>query len=135
MFPVHLTYSINKGIIIHVFYRPWHQYCIIWLMDMRQNISSGVSKTFFLPFNIKVEYTSAIIFFWDITKKTKKDSIIVLRNGKHPLQMIYFVIIPLIKLCVCYYKFGTGLIIVLQFAVHVYLITILKWSFQSRRIA
>ena len=35
-------------------------------------------------------------------KKTKKDSIIVLRNGIHILHMIYFLISLLIELCVCY---------------------------------
>ena len=41
---------------------------------------------------IKVGCTSAMIFLWNITnkQKTKKDPIIVLRNGIHPLHMIYF---------------------------------------------
>ena len=69
LFLVHLPYSINKAIIIHVFYRPWHQHCIIWVMDMRHNISSGVSKSLFWKFRIKVELTSAVIFFCGITNK------------------------------------------------------------------
>ena len=68
MFVVNLPYYINKSIIIHVFYCPWHQHCIIWVMDMRQNISSGVSKSLFWKFRIKVECTSAVIFLWDTTK-------------------------------------------------------------------
>ena len=35
-------------------------------------------------------------------KKTKKDSIIVLRNGIHPCHMIYLGISMLIQMCVCY---------------------------------
>ena len=68
-------------------------------------------------------------------EKTKKDSIIVLSNGIHPRHMIYLVIIILIQMCVCYYTPGTGLIIVLQFAVNGYVIPILKWRFHSHRIA
>ena len=74
LFLVHLPYSINKAIRIHVLYHPWHQHCIIWVMNMRQNISSGVRKNVFWTFIIKVGCTSAVIFLWDITeKKTKKD--------------------------------------------------------------
>ena len=32
-------YSIKKAIIIHVLYHPWHHHCIMWVMNMRQNIS------------------------------------------------------------------------------------------------
>ena len=72
LFLVHLPYSINKEIIINVFYRPWHQHYIIWVMDMRRNIKSGVSKSVFRRFRIRVKFTSALIFFWDITKKNVK---------------------------------------------------------------
>ena len=44
LFLVHLPYYINKATRIHVFYCTWHHHCIIWVMDMRQNISSGVGK-------------------------------------------------------------------------------------------
>ena len=72
LFLVHLTYSINKAIIIPVLYRPWHQHCIIWVMVMCWNTSSGVSKSLFWRFRIKDEWNSAVIFFWDTTKgKTK----------------------------------------------------------------
>ena len=102
LFLVHLPYYINKAIIIHVCYCPWYQHCIIWVINMHQNISSGVSKNIFWEFRIKVGCTSVVIFLWGITKKkTKKYSIIVLRNGIHPRHMIYFVISILIKLCVC----------------------------------
>ena len=91
LFLVYLPYYINKAIIIHVFYCPWHQHCIIWVMDMRQNISSGVSKSLLWRFRIKVKCTSDVILLWDITnKKTKKYSIIVLRNGIHPRHMIFW---------------------------------------------
>ena len=46
-FLVHLPYYINKAIRINIFYCPWHKYFIIWVMDMRQNISSEVSKGLF----------------------------------------------------------------------------------------
>ena len=46
-------------------------------------------------------------------EKYEKNSIIILRNGIHPRYMIYFGIILLIQLCVCYQTRGTGLIIVL----------------------
>ena len=67
-FLVHLPYYIKKTIRIHVFYHPLHQHCIIWVMNMRQNISSGVNKNVFWKFRIKVGCTSAVIFLWDITK-------------------------------------------------------------------
>ena len=103
LFLVHLPYYINKAIRIRVFYRPWNKYCIIWVMDMCHNISSGVIKSIFCKLRIKVECNSAVIFLWDITKKkTKKDSILVLRNGIHPRHIIYFGISLLIQLCVFY---------------------------------
>ena len=103
LFLVHLPYSINKAIRIHVFYCPWHHNSIIWVMDMRHNISSGVSKGIFLLFIIKFKCTSSVILFWGITKKkTKKDSIIVFRNVIHPRHMVYFGICIIIQLCVCY---------------------------------
>ena len=135
IFLVHLPYSINKEVIIHVFYHRWHQHFIIWVTNMHHNISSGVSKHVFWKFIIKIGCTSAVILLWDITKeKTKKDSIIILRNGIHPRHMIYFGISLLVQLCVCYQTRGTGLIIVLQFEVNVCLIPILKWHFHSHRI-
>ena len=67
LFLVHLPYSINTEIIIHVFYHPWHQHCIIWVMNMRHNISSRVSKSIFWRFRIKFKFISAVIFLWDIT--------------------------------------------------------------------
>ena len=103
LFLLQLIYSINKAIRIHVFYYPWYQHWIIWVMNMRPNISSGVSKNILWVFRIKVRCTSAMIFLWDITKKKKKkDSIIVLRNCIHPRHMIYFGISILIQLCVLY---------------------------------
>ena len=44
----------------------------MWLMNMRHNISSGVSKNAFWEFRIKSECTSAVIFLWYIKKKKKK---------------------------------------------------------------
>ena len=38
-------------------------------MNLRQNMSSGVSKSLFLSFIIKVEYNFAVMFLWDITEK------------------------------------------------------------------
>ena len=72
LFLVHLTYSINKAIRIHVLYYPWRQHCIIWLMNMCQNISSSIRKNLFWKFMIKVGCTSAVIFLWDITEKNRK---------------------------------------------------------------
>ena len=93
LFLVHLPYSINKSIIIHLFYRPWHQYCIIWVMYIRHDISSVVSKILFWELRIKVECTSQT--------KNEKDSIIVLNNGIHPRHIIYFGISLLIQMCFC----------------------------------
>ena len=69
---VYLPYYTNKAIIIHVFYRPWHQYWTIWVTNIRRNISSGVIKSLFWRFRIKDECNSAVISFWDITKKKPK---------------------------------------------------------------
>ena len=69
---MHLPYSIKKSIIIHVFYLPWRQHCIIWVMDMRCNTSSGVCKSLFWKFIIKDKFNSAVILFWDTTKKNEK---------------------------------------------------------------
>ena len=114
VFLVHLPYSINKPIRMHVLYRPCHKYCIIWVMDMRQNISSGISKSLFWKFRIKVRCASDVIFFWDITeKKTKKYAIIILRNGIHTRRIIYFGMCHIIQLCDCYYKRRIRTIIVL----------------------
>ena len=71
LFLVHIPYSINKEIRIHVFYCPWHPHFIKCVMDMSQNISSGISKSLFRKFRIKVKCTSAVIFLWDITKNKK----------------------------------------------------------------
>ena len=90
LFLVHLPYCINKSIIIHIFYHPWHQHCIIWVMNMLHNISLGVIKDVFWEPRIKFRCTSSVIFLWENTKKkTKKDSIIIFRNGIHPRHMIY----------------------------------------------
>ena len=52
---------------------------------------------------IKVGCTFSVIFLWNIKKKKKKkDPIIVLRNGIHPIHMIYFGISILIQLCIFY---------------------------------
>ena len=72
LFLVNLPYYINKAIRIHVFYHPCHQYCIIWVMHMRQNISSGMRKSVVWKSTIKVRCTSDVIFLWDITKKKPK---------------------------------------------------------------
>ena len=69
---MHLHYSINKAIIINVFYHPCYQDCIISMMDICHNISSGVSKSLYWKFIIKVEYNSVVIFLRDITKKKRK---------------------------------------------------------------
>ena len=53
LFLVHLPYSINKEIIIHVFYRPCHQHCIICVMNMLQNIYSSLCKDLFLEMHNK----------------------------------------------------------------------------------
>ena len=50
---VHLPYSINKAITIHVLYHTWNQHCIIWVMNMRQNKSSSVSKNLLLEIHNK----------------------------------------------------------------------------------
>ena len=103
LFLVHLPYSINKAIRIRVFYYPWHQHCIISVVNMRQNISSGISKNVFCKFRTKVGCNYAMILLWDITKKKmKKYPIIVLNNSIHPHHIIYFGIGLLIQLCVCY---------------------------------
>ena len=72
LFLMHLPYSNSKAIRIHVLYHPWHRYFIIWMMNMRQNISSRVSKNLFWKFMIKVGCTSAVIFLWGITEKKRK---------------------------------------------------------------
>ena len=134
-FLMHLTNSINKSTIINLFYRPWHQYYIICVIYMRRNISSGADKILFWKFIIKVKWTSTVLFFWDITKKkTKKYSIIVLKNGINPRHMIYFGTSQIIQLCVCYQTCRIVPIILLQFAVNRYLIPILKLRFHSHSI-
>ena len=40
-------------------------------MNLRHNISSGVSKSLFLSFIIKVECKYAVLFLWDITEKNE----------------------------------------------------------------
>ena len=72
LFLVHLPYSINKAIRICVFYCPSYHHCIIWVKDMRQNISSGVSKSIFWGFIMKVECNYSVILLWDTTKKNEK---------------------------------------------------------------
>ena len=72
LFRVHLHYSINKEIIVNEFYCPWHQHWTIWVMDMRHNISLGVSKSLFWKFRIKDKWNSAVIFLWDTTKKKEE---------------------------------------------------------------
>ena len=72
LFLVHLPYYFNKATRIRVLYHPWHQHYIIWVMNLRQNISLGVSKSIFLLFIIKVECNSAVIFLWDVTERKKK---------------------------------------------------------------
>ena len=74
LFLVHLPYSINKAILIHVFYRPWYQHYIIWVIYMHNNISSGVSKSIFWQFRIKSKCNYDVIFLWDITKKKRKNT-------------------------------------------------------------
>ena len=71
-FLVHLPFSINKAIRIHVLYHSWYQHCIIWVINMRQNISSSVYKYIFWKYIIKVGCTSAVIFLWGITEKKRK---------------------------------------------------------------
>ena len=74
LFLVHLPYSTNEATIIHVFYRPRNHNCIIWVMDMRQNISSGVGKNLLWSFRIKIKCASVVIFLWYITKKKQKNT-------------------------------------------------------------
>ena len=57
--------NIHKAPRIHVLYHPWHRHCIIWEMNLRQNISSGVSNSFFLSFIVKVECNFVVILLWD----------------------------------------------------------------------
>ena len=136
MFLVHLPYYIKKAIRIHLFYRPWYQHCIIWVMDMRRNTSSGVTKSLFWQLIIKDKCNFSEILLWDIIKeKTKKDSNIVLNNGIHLRHIIYLGMCLIIQLYVCYCTFCIGPIIVLKLAVNGYLIPILKWRFHSHRIA
>ena len=72
LFLVHLPYYFHNATRIHVLYHPWHQHCIIWVMKLRHNISSGVSKSLFLSFIIKVGCNSAVIFLWGKTEKKTK---------------------------------------------------------------
>ena len=68
-FLVHLPYSINEAIRIHVLYHPWHHHYIICVMNMRQNISSSVCKNLFWEYIMKFGCTYAVIFLWDVTEK------------------------------------------------------------------
>ena len=74
LFVVHPPYSINRATRIHVFYLPWHQHCVISVMDIRHNISSGVSKILFWKSRVKAECNSSVIFLWDIKKKKRKNT-------------------------------------------------------------
>ena len=47
LFLVHVHYSIDKEITIHIFNRPLYQHCTIWVMNICQNISSSLSKNIF----------------------------------------------------------------------------------------
>ena len=69
-------------------------------MNLRQNISSGISNSLFLSFIVKVECNSAVILLWDNTEKKKnKKYMIKFRNGIHAQQhMIYCIIILIIQL-------------------------------------
>ena len=67
LFLMHLPYYFHKTTRIHVLYHPCHHHSIIWVMNLRHNISLGVSKSLFLSFIIKVECNSAVIFLWDNT--------------------------------------------------------------------
>ena len=69
---VHLPYSTNKAIIIHVLYHSWNHHCIIWVMNTSLNISSSVCKDLFWKYIIKVRCTSSVIFLWDTTDKKQK---------------------------------------------------------------
>ena len=71
LFLVHLPYFFHKATIIHVFFHTWHKHCIIWVMNLRHNISSGVIKSLFLSFIINVECNSSVIFVWDSTEKNE----------------------------------------------------------------
>ena len=55
------TINIHKASRIHVLYQPWHRHCILWDMNLRQIISSDVSKSLFLSFIVKVECNSTVI--------------------------------------------------------------------------
>ena len=60
-------------------------------------------KIYILEIQNKVQMQSCCdIIMGHHKEKTKKYSIIVPRNGIHPRHMIYFRIILLIQLCVCY---------------------------------
>ena len=72
LFLVHLPYYFCKGTRIHVLYHPWYQHFIIWVIKLRQNISSGVWKSLFISFIIKIGCNSAVIFFWEKTEKKTK---------------------------------------------------------------
>ena len=53
-------------------YHPWHRHCIIWEMNLRQNISSGVGNSLLISFIVKAEWNSAVILLWDNTEKNNK---------------------------------------------------------------
>ena len=67
------TINIHKASRIHVLYHPWHRHCIIWEMNLRQNISSGVSNSLLLSFIVKFECNSDVILLWDNTEKKEQN--------------------------------------------------------------
>ena len=71
MFLVDLHSNFHKASRIHVLYHTCHRHCIIWEMNLRQNISSGLRKSLFLTFIIKAECNSAVIFLWDNKEKNE----------------------------------------------------------------
>ena len=122
---VQLPYSIDKAITIRVFDHSWNQHCIIWVMQYVSEYIIRRKQKYLLEIQNKCRrHFCRDIFMGHHKEKNEKQSIIVLRNGIHPRHIIYFLISLIIQLCVSYYKRGTGMIVVLQFAVNVYLIPI-----------
>ena len=72
MFLVHRPQMFHEATIIHALYHPWHQHCIIRVMNLRRDISSGKSKSLFLSLIIRFECNSIVIFLWDNTEKKRK---------------------------------------------------------------
>ena len=67
--------NIHKESKNYVLYHPWHGHCIIWEINLRQNISSGASNCLLLSFMVNVKCNSAVMFLWENTEKFNKEYI------------------------------------------------------------